>query len=118
MTEVCCCEMPDCVLPGFICPACTQCFCWQHLQSSSCEVCHRLLAGRSFEHRLGRLVGVGLDALLCGLLFLLLPRDEGGIMIQLAISLLVGGSLLLWLGSLTRIDTCPTNYMIDLSKLH
>jgi len=50
-------------------------------------------------------VGVGLDALLCGLLFLLLPRDEGGIMIQLAISLLVGGSLLLWLGSLTRIDT-------------
>jgi hypothetical protein len=46
-------------------------------------------------------VGIGLDVLLCGLLVLLLPRDDSKITIQLAITLLVGGSLLLWLGFLT-----------------
>ena len=102
MTE-CCCEVPGCSLPGTICPACEQCFCWQHLRSSSCETCHRLISQRSFEHRLGRLVSIGLSVLLCGLLFLLLPRDADGIIIQLAITLLVGGSLLLWLGLLARI---------------
>jgi len=48
-------------------------------------------------------VSIGLSVLLCGLLFLLLPRDADGIIIQLAITLLVGGSLLLWLGLLARI---------------
>lgn len=100
MTEECC-EAQNCMRPGFICPLCAQCFCWQHLQHSSCKVCHRLLAERSFEHQLGRLVGIGLDVLLCGLLILLLPRDESKITIQLAITLLFGGSLLLWLGFLT-----------------
>ena len=49
---------------------------------------------------MGRLAGIGLNLLLCGFLFLLLPRDEGGIVIQLAILLIVGGFLLLWLGLL------------------
>jgi len=98
----CCCEFTGCSMPGTICPACEQCFCWQHLRSSSCETCHRLLSQGSFEDRLGRLVGIGLSVLLCGLLFLLLPRDADGIIIQLAITLLVGGSLLLWLGLLAH----------------
>src|SRR2546425_11274279 len=102
MTE-CCCEVPGCSLPGTICPACEQCFCWQHLRSSSCETCHRLISQRSFEHRLGRLVSIGLSVLLCGLLSLLLPRDADGIIIQLALTLLVGGSLLPRLGLLARI---------------
>jgi hypothetical protein len=102
MTE-CCCEAPGCSLPGTICPACEQCFCWQHLRSSSCETCRKLLSQGSFEDRLGRLVSIGLSVLLCGLLFLLLPHDADGIIIQLAITLLVGGSLLLWLGLLARI---------------
>jgi hypothetical protein len=97
-----CCEKPGCSLPCTICPACEQCFCWQHLRSSSCETCHTLLSQRSLEHRLGRLVSIGFSMLLCGLLFLLLPRDADGIIIQLAITLLVGGSLLLWLGLLAR----------------
>jgi hypothetical protein len=46
-------------------------------------------------------VGIGLDVMLCGLLILLLPRNESKITIQLAIALLVGGSLLLWLGLFT-----------------
>ena len=96
-----CCEAQNCMRPGFICPSCAQCFCWQHLQHSSCKICHRLLDERSFEHRLGRLVGIGLDVMLCGLLILLLPRNESKITIQLAIALLVGGSLLLWLGLFT-----------------
>jgi hypothetical protein len=50
-------------------------------------------------------VGIGLDVLLCGLLFLLLPRDESRITIQLSVSLLVGGSLLFWLGLLTGRST-------------
>ena len=50
---------------------------------------------------MGRLVGIGLDVLLCGLLLLLLPRYQSNITIQLVVSLLVGGSLLLWLGLLT-----------------
>jgi hypothetical protein len=98
----CCCEVTGCSLPGTICPACEQCLCWQHLHSSSCETCHRLLSQRSFEHRLGRLVSIGLSVLLCGLLFFLLPRDTDGIIIQLAILLLVSGALLLWLGLLAR----------------
>jgi hypothetical protein len=99
----CCCEAPGCSLPGTICPACEQCFCWQHLQSSSCENCHGLLSRRSLDHRLGRLVGTGLSVLLCGFLFLNLPRDAGGITIQFAILLLVGGSLLLWIGLIARL---------------
>ena len=94
------CDMTGCSVPGIRCPACEECFCWQHLQSSSCEVCHNLLAQRSYEHRVGRLVGIGLSVLLCGLLFLLLPRDENKTIIQLAVLLLVIGSLLLWLGML------------------
>ncbi len=94
------CDMTGCSVPGIRCPACEECFCWQHLQSSSCEVCHNLLAQRSYEHRVGRLVGIGLSVLLCGLLFLLLPRDENKTIIQLAVLFLVSGSLLLWLGML------------------
>jgi hypothetical protein len=101
LTDASYCEVQNCGLPGSICPMCEQCLCWQHLQSSSCETCHQLLSGRSLEHRLGRLVGIGLDILLCGLLLLLLPRDEGKVTIQLAVSFLVGGSLLLWFGLLT-----------------
>src|SRR5437868_15390279 len=101
MTE-CRCEVPGCSLSGTICPACEQCLCGWHLQSSSCEICRRLLSQRSFEFRLGRLVDVGRCVLLCGLLFLLLPRDAGGNVMQLGISLLVGGSLLLWLGLIIR----------------
>jgi hypothetical protein len=97
-----CCEKPGCSLPCTICPACEQCFCWQHLRSSSCEACQRLVAQRSFKHRLGRLVSIGLSVLLCGLLFLLLPRDEDGIIIQLVILLLVCGALLIWLGLLAH----------------
>jgi hypothetical protein len=105
MTEECRCEVQSCVQPSFTCHTCAQCFYWQHLQNSCCEDCHTLLARRSIEHRLGRLAGIGLDMLLCGFLFLLLPRDESRITIQLAISLLVGGSLLLWLGLLTGNGT-------------
>jgi hypothetical protein len=48
-------------------------------------------------------VGTGLSVLLCGFLFLILPHDAGGITLQLAILLLVGGSLLLWLGLIARL---------------
>jgi hypothetical protein len=102
MTEICC-EALDCSMPGTICPACDQCLCWQHRQRSSCETCQRLLSHASFEHKLGRLLSIGLSILLCGILFLLLPRDAGGTIIQLAIALLVVGSLLFWLGLLARI---------------
>jgi hypothetical protein len=101
MTD-CRCEKPGCSLPGTICPACERCFCWQHLRNSSCETCHRLVTQRSFEHRLGRLVGIGFSLLLCGLLFLLLPQDEGRVIIQLAILFLVAGAMLIWLGLLAR----------------
>jgi len=94
------CEVTGCSLPGTRCPACEQCFCWQHLHSSSCETCHNLLAQRSFEHRLGRLVGIGLSMMLCGFLLLLLPRDENKTIIQVAVLFLVTGSLLVWLGML------------------
>src|SRR5437588_13000934 len=94
----CHCEAPGCSMPGTICPVCDQCFCWQHLGSSSCENCHRILFHGSFEHQVGRLMSIGLCVLLCGLLFLLLPRDADNIGIQLAILLLVVGCLLLWLG--------------------
>lgn len=96
------CEMTGCSMPGTICPACDQCFCWQHLQSSSCEICHRLLSQRSFEARCGRLVGVGISVLLFGLLFLFMPRDTNGVVIQLAITFLAGGTLLFWVGLLAR----------------
>ena len=98
-----CCEAPDCSLPGTICPACEQCFCWQHRQRSPCETCHKLLSQGSFEQRLGRLLSIGLCILLCGILFLFLPRDTDGTIIQLAILLLVIGSLLMWLGLLARV---------------
>ncbi len=102
MNEICC-ETPDCSMPGTICPACEQCFCWQHRRRSSCETCQKLLSQGSFEQRLGRLLSIGLCILLCGILFLLLPRGTGGIIIQLAILLLVVGSLLMWLGLLARV---------------
>src|SRR5205085_5613881 len=98
-----CCEAPGCSMPGSMCPACEQCFCWQHRHSSSCETCHKLLSQGSFEQRLGRLLSIGLCILLCGILFLLLPRDNDGTSIQLAILLLVVGSMLTWLGLLSRV---------------
>ena len=102
MTETSCEEL-DCSMPGTMCWACEQCFCWQHRHSSSCETCPKLLFQGSFEQRLGRLLGVGLCILLCGILFLFLPRDTDGTIIQLAIFLLVIGSLLMWLGLLARV---------------
>lgn len=96
------CEATGCSRSGISCPDCEQCFCWQHLQSSSCETCHGLFYQKSFYDRLGRLVSIGLSLLLCGFLFLLLPRDTDGVVIQLALLLLIGGSLLLWLGFLAR----------------
>jgi hypothetical protein len=98
-----CCEAPDCLMPGTICPTCEQCFCWQHRRSSSCENCHKLLSQGSFDQRLGRLLSIGLCILLCGILFLLVPRDTNGTIIELAISFLVVGSLLMWLGLLARV---------------
>jgi hypothetical protein len=98
------CEVQNCLRPGYICPVYAQCFCWQHLQYSDCKACHHLLAARSFEHRLGRLKDIGLDVLLCGFLVLLLPRDESKITIQLPITLLIGGSLILWIGFLIGSD--------------
>ena len=100
--EKCMCEAAGCSSPGTMCPACEQCFCFQHLQHSSCEACRKIVSHRSFEHQLGRLVSIGLGILLCGLLFLLIPRDTEGIIIQLAILLLVVGALLLWIGLLAR----------------
>jgi hypothetical protein len=100
--EKCMCEATGCSLPGTICPACEQCFCFQHLQRSSCEACRQIVSHRSFEHQLGRLVSIGFSVLLCGLLFLLLPHDSNGIIIQLAITLLVVGTMLLWFGLLAR----------------
>jgi hypothetical protein len=41
--------------------------------------------------------------LLCGVLFLLLPRDDNGTMLQLAIFFLIVGSLLMWLGWVARV---------------
>ena len=102
MNEICC-EAPGCSLPGTICPACEQCFCWQHRRKSSCEDCQKLLSQGSFDQRLGRLLSIGLCILLCGILFFLLPRDSYGITIQLAIVLLVVGALLVWIGWLARV---------------
>ena len=96
------CEMTGCSRPGTVCPDCGRSYCWQHLQTSSCVTCNKLLYEASFEDRLARLVGVGFTVLLCGFLVLLLPRDTDGIVIQLAISLLVGGFILMWLGLLAR----------------
>lgn len=97
------CEVPGCSLPGSMCPACDRCFCWQHRQGSSCESCRKLFFQGSFEQRLGRLLSVGLYILLCGILFLFLPRDTDGTIIQLAILFLVVGSLLMWVGLLARV---------------
>jgi hypothetical protein len=47
-------------------------------------------------------VSIGLCILLCGILFLLIPHDIYGTVIELAISFLVIGSLLMWLGTLAR----------------
>lgn len=98
----CGCEASGCSLPGILCPACQRCFCFEHLKRSPCEICHKLVAHRSFEHQLGRLVSIGLSVVLSGFLLLLLPRDADGVIIQLAILFLVGGSLLFWLGLLAR----------------
>ena len=49
-----------------------------------------------------RLVGVGLCILLYGVLFLLVPHDAYGTVIELAIAFLVVGALLMWLGILAR----------------
>lgn len=100
--EKCMCEAPGCSQPGTICPACLQCFCFQHLQRSSCEDCNRIVAHRSFEHQLGRLVSIGFSVLLCGLLFLLLPRDSDGIVIDLAFMFIMAGVVLIWFGLLAR----------------
>jgi hypothetical protein len=48
-------------------------------------------------------VSIGLSVLLCGFLFLLLPRDADGNILELAILLLVVGSLLFWLGVLAHV---------------
>ena len=101
MNEICC-EAPDCSMPCTICPACEQCLCWQHKGSSSCEICRKIVAHASFEYRLGRFLSIGLSVLLCGILFLFLPRDTDGTIIQLAIFLLVVGALLMWLGLMAR----------------
>ena len=97
------CEAQGCAMPGTVCPACDQCFCWQHLKSSSCEVCRSLVFQKSFEHQLGRLVSIGGSILLLGLFLLFLPRDAGGFILQLAILLIIGGFLLLWLGLLASV---------------
>ena len=102
MNEICC-EEPGCSMPGTTCLGCGQCLCWQHRQNSSCETCQKLLSHASFEHRLGRLLSIGLSVLLCGVLFLFLPRDADGTIIQLAFLLLVVGSLLMWVGLLARV---------------
>jgi hypothetical protein len=47
-------------------------------------------------------VSIGLCILLCGILFLLIPHDAYGTIIELAISFLVVGSLLMWLGALAH----------------
>jgi hypothetical protein len=47
-------------------------------------------------------VSIGLCILLCGILFLLIPHDSYGTIIELAISFLVVGALLFWLGMLAR----------------
>jgi hypothetical protein len=99
MSEVCC-EEPGCSMPCTICPACEQCLCWLHRQKSSCEACQRIISRSSFEYRLRRLLTIGLGVLFCGVLFLFLPRDDNGVNIQLAILLLVVGSILIWFGLL------------------
>src|SRR6266480_4941944 len=96
------CEIVNCSMPGTICPACLQCLCWRHRRSSPCETCQKLLSQGSFEKRLGRLVSIGLCILLCGILFLLVPHDSYGTIIELAILFLVVGSLLMWLGALAH----------------
>ena len=92
------CEMPGCTQPGTFCPSCVQYLCWRHKYTSTCETCHKLLAHGSFEHWLSRCLGIGLSMFLCGILFFLLPQDDGKMIIQLAIFLLIGGTLLSWLG--------------------
>ena len=99
-----CCEAPGCSLPGTLCPACGQCLCWQHKRSSSCETCHKLLAHGSFEYRLSRCLGIGLSVFLGGILLLFLPQDTDKTIIQLAISLLIVGLLLIWLGLIAHLS--------------
>lgn len=98
----CCCEIPGCSMPGTRCPTCDQCFCWQHLHTSSCEMCRKIVSHHSFEHQLGRLMSIGLSILLLSILFFFLPRDAGGMILQVAILLLVVGLLLFWLGLLAH----------------
>lgn len=97
-----CCEEAGCSMPGTLCPACQRCLCWQHLQSSPCETCRSLVSKGSFEHKVGRLVGIGFCVLLCGFLILLLPHDTDGIIIQLAALFLIAGALLVWIGLLAQ----------------
>ena len=80
-----CCEAPGCSLPGTLCPACGQCLC-------------------SFEYRRSRCLGIGLSVFLGGILLLFLPQDTDKTIIQLAISLLIVGLLLIWLGLIAHLS--------------
>lgn len=96
------CEIFECSMPGTTCPACLQCLCWRHRRTSSCEACQKLISKDLFELRFRGLLSIGLCILLCGILFLLIPHDSYGIVIELAVAMLVVGSLLIWLGILAR----------------
>jgi hypothetical protein len=45
---------------------------------------------------------IGLCILLSGILFLLIPHDIYGMVIELAVAMLIVGTLLIWLGILAR----------------
>jgi hypothetical protein len=96
------CEIVDCSMPGTVCPACLQCLCWRHRRDSPCETCQKLISQDYFKKRLGRLVSIGICVLLIGILFLLVPHESYGLIIELAISFLIVGALLIWLGILGR----------------
>jgi hypothetical protein len=98
------CETPDCSMPGTVCPVCEQCLCSKHKYSSSCETCHKLLTLRSFEYRMSRCLGIGSSIFLCGILVLFLPRNDDSVIIPLAVSLLIFGSLLIWLGLVAHLS--------------
>jgi hypothetical protein len=94
------CDIIDCSMPGTVCYACLQCLCWKHRRASSCETCQRFISQDPFDQRLRRLVSIGLCLLLYGILFLLVPHDVYGWVIELAIAFLVVGAILMWLGML------------------
>ncbi|HWZ18259.1 MAG TPA: hypothetical protein VNW73_05645 [Ktedonobacteraceae bacterium] len=47
-------------------------------------------------------MSIGICVLLIGILFLLVPHESYGLIIELAISFLIVGALLIWLGILGR----------------